>query len=270
MPIKGVPIGTCATAYDHPDLQETIILCFTQSLYFGNQMEHSLINPNQLRDFGIRVDSTPKQYDPNSNHVILITEEDVTIPLQLHGCISYFPTRLPTPQELQDCRYVELTSEKEWSPYSDRFTEQERPFANRVIAVTSTTERRHEIDAPALAQRLSISHHVAKYTLSSTSQLAIRHLNAPLRARVRTRQSSLRYHRLNTLLYSDTLFSNTKSTKGNTCAQLFVTDTQYVDIKGMKTKGEAGDKLNEFITTTGIPEGGLVTDGAKEELYGRW
>jgi len=155
-PIKGVPVGTCATAYDHPDLQETIILCFPQSLYFGSQMEHSLINPNQLRDFWIRVDSTPKQYDVNSNHAIIVPEEDVTIPLQLYGCISYFPTRLPTPQELNDCRYITLSNEKEWDPYSDRFTEQERPQVQRVVAATSTTDRRHEIDAPALAQRLPI------------------------------------------------------------------------------------------------------------------
>ena len=267
--IKGVPVGTCATAYDHPDLQETLILCFPQSLYFGNQMEHSLINPNQLRDFGIRVDSTPKQYDPNSNHAIMIPEEDIVIPLKLHGCISYFPTRLPTPQELNDCRYIELSSEQEWNPYSDRFGEQERPFRNRVVAATSTTDRRHEIDAPTLAQRLGVSHHVAKHTLGSTSQLAIRHLNAPMRSRVRTRQTPLRYRRLNALIYSDTLFSSTKSIRGNTCAQIFTTDKHFLDVHPMKTKGEAGDKLNEFLTTTGIPEG-LITDGAKEEFFGRW
>mmetsp|Transcript_163 Transcript_163/g.260 ORF Transcript_163/g.260 Transcript_163/m.260 type:complete len:281 (-) Transcript_163:159-1001(-) len=232
-------------------------------------MEHSFINPNQLHDFGIRVDSTRAQYDSNSCHAIIVPEEDINIPLCLHGCISYFPTCLPTSQELQDCRYIELSSEAEWNPYSDRFSEQERPFAHRIIAAMSTTEGRHEIEAPTLAQRLGISHHVAKFTSGSTSQLAVRHLNAPLRSRVRTRQSPLRYRRLNTYLYSDTLFSDTKSIRSIGCAQLFVTDKHYCDIKPMKTKGKAGDKLNEFITTTRIPEG-LITDGAKQEYHGRW
>jgi len=46
--LEGIPIGTCYTAIDHPVLQETIIGVFHQCLYFGSQMEESLINPNQL------------------------------------------------------------------------------------------------------------------------------------------------------------------------------------------------------------------------------
>ena len=37
----------------------------------------------------------------------------------------------------------------------------------------------------------------------------------------------------------------------------------------MKTKGDAGDKLNAFITKHGIPSS-LHTDGAKEEQLGKW
>jgi len=37
----------------------------------------------------------------------------------------------------------------------------------------------------------------------------------------------------------------------------------------MKTKGDAGDKLNTFISNVGIPLG-LITDGAKEENLGKW
>ena len=37
----------------------------------------------------------------------------------------------------------------------------------------------------------------------------------------------------------------------------------------MRTKGQAGDKLNQFITNTGISLG-LITDGAKEETLGQW
>ena len=37
----------------------------------------------------------------------------------------------------------------------------------------------------------------------------------------------------------------------------------------MPSKSEAGDKLNTFDTTIGIPDG-LATDNAKEETLGTW
>jgi len=46
--LENIPIGTYYTAIDHPGLQETIIRVFHECLYFGANMEESLINPNQL------------------------------------------------------------------------------------------------------------------------------------------------------------------------------------------------------------------------------
>ena len=60
--IEGVAIVTCATAYDHPGLQETLILIFHESLYFGAELEHSLICLNQLWDSRLIVDLCPRQY----------------------------------------------------------------------------------------------------------------------------------------------------------------------------------------------------------------
>ena len=102
-PIKDVPVATVATAYDDPITQETYILVFHEALYFGSSMEHSLISPMQLRHFGLRVDQTPKQYDRESLHGIAFPDQEdhqLVIPFQLHGCISYFPSRLPTQTEL--------------------------------------------------------------------------------------------------------------------------------------------------------------------------
>jgi hypothetical protein len=129
-PIKNVPVATCATAYDHVGLQETIILVFHETLYFGPAMEHSLLNPNQIRANGLIVDTCPRQYDKSSLHAIIHTKEDITMPLAMYGCISYLPTRLPTDIELKSCRYVEMTSESTWEPYSDSFKDCERQFRN--------------------------------------------------------------------------------------------------------------------------------------------
>ena len=281
-PIRDVPIATCATAYDHPGLQETLILVFHETLYFGSAMEHSLLNPNQIRANGLVVDTCPRQYDKSSLHAIVPTQEDITLPFQMFGCISYIPTRLPTNKELESCRYINMTCESEWQPYSDTFQEYERQFGNmthdaidsikhsRQIGANVSSDRRCEVDAATMAERLGISHHISGATLKCTTQMASRNITDPFVRRVRTRQSPLRYPHLADRVYSDTLFATTTSRpRANTCAQLFVTSQKFVKIYSMKTKGEAGDKLNQFVTSTGIPLG-LITDGAKEETLGRW
>mmetsp|Transcript_27017 Transcript_27017/g.74233 ORF Transcript_27017/g.74233 Transcript_27017/m.74233 type:complete len:123 (-) Transcript_27017:2242-2610(-) len=63
-PIKGIPIGTCVTAYTAPNGKVWLIY-FHEALYFGDKLSHSLICPNQIRDcHPNRVNETPRQYDP--------------------------------------------------------------------------------------------------------------------------------------------------------------------------------------------------------------
>jgi hypothetical protein len=57
-PITNVPIAKVATAYDHPT-GETFIIVFGQALYMGENLEHSLICPNQARTNGIIIDDVP-------------------------------------------------------------------------------------------------------------------------------------------------------------------------------------------------------------------
>lgn len=47
--LENVPVAQTATAYVDPDTGVTTILIFNETLYFGNAMDHSLINPNQIR-----------------------------------------------------------------------------------------------------------------------------------------------------------------------------------------------------------------------------
>ena len=51
--IEGVPIVSGETAWDDPITGQTYILVINEGLYIGNKMDHSLINPNQIRDYGI-------------------------------------------------------------------------------------------------------------------------------------------------------------------------------------------------------------------------
>ena len=51
-PKKDIPIVSGATAW-RDKTNEVYILVFNESLYYGTQLDHSLINPNQVRAFGI-------------------------------------------------------------------------------------------------------------------------------------------------------------------------------------------------------------------------
>ena len=251
-------------------------------------MEHSLISPMQLRHYGLQVDQTPRQYDKHSIHGIAFPQDDdhsLVIPFHLHGCISYFSSRVPTDDdEMQNCQYIYMTEDATWDPYSDKFRQAELPHMNTVDRINqpvadntghrtlglSSRDRRSTVEPPTLAKRLGISTYHAQLTLRNTTQLAVRTIASPLTQRVRTRQAQLRYPRLHCRLYSDTLFSECKSLLGNTCAQAFlVGDCGFSAIYGMPSKSEAGDKLNTFVKTYGIPEV-LITDGAKEETMGTW
>ena len=62
-PIRDIPVGTCATAYDDPNIGSTVLLMFGEMLYFGERLDHSLLCPNRIREHGNIVEDIPRQYD---------------------------------------------------------------------------------------------------------------------------------------------------------------------------------------------------------------
>jgi len=83
--------------------------------------------PNQLRSHGVIVVDIPIHLamNGNSTHSLYFLTEDVRLPLEMHGCISYLPTRLPSQEEIVNCTWLELTSDMEWDPYATEFKQQE-------------------------------------------------------------------------------------------------------------------------------------------------
>ena len=57
--IKAVPIVKAATAYDNPNTGETTILILNEAIWMGETMDHTLVNPNQLRTYGMTVQDNP-------------------------------------------------------------------------------------------------------------------------------------------------------------------------------------------------------------------
>ena len=113
-PLENVPIVTGATAWTDLDTNITYILVINEGLYYGTKLDHSLFNPNQLRSYGIPVWDNP--FDHERGLSIGPLEYDVVIPLQTQGTKIFFNTRAPTPDELQTCIHINLTSKDDWNP----------------------------------------------------------------------------------------------------------------------------------------------------------
>ena len=121
--ITGVPIVTGATAWTCQFSGMTYILVFNEVLWMEDVLDHSLINPNQLRQFGIVVQDNP--FSADETH-IATEDESLFIPLTSQGTTIFMNTRTPTDQELQECPHIEFTSRSPWNPHDVRFPEPTR------------------------------------------------------------------------------------------------------------------------------------------------
>ena len=136
---KDYGICTLGTVWTDPHSGEDYLLVIHQGIYLGDELKHSLVNPNQLRANGVQVDDCPSQFDPKSTHSIIINDPEITIPLKLHGIISYFHSRRPTEAEVHDLPRITLTGTADWDPRGDA-------IANMATAVVTTSDTQLEED----------------------------------------------------------------------------------------------------------------------------
>jgi hypothetical protein len=144
---KNVPIATGATAYTNKDTGEIYILIVNEGLWFGPKLDHSLINPNQLRHHGVDVWDNP--YD-STRPLSIQTEDGISIPLAFQGTVLFADTRTPTQTELDTCLQIHLTSVNDWNPQTvklssvSRSTEEEE--RNRFISAITATSYEPEVE----------------------------------------------------------------------------------------------------------------------------
>ena len=118
--ISNVPIVSGATAWTCPENGDTFILVFHEALWMGDVMDHTLVNPNQLRYFGITVQDNP--YAGIQMH--LATESgEMYFPLCSEGTTIYLDTRTPTDRELHECKHIQMSSKSPWDPHAVQFPE---------------------------------------------------------------------------------------------------------------------------------------------------
>ena len=101
--LADVPIVSGATAWNDEN-GTTFILVIHHALWMGAKLEHSLVNPNQIRFNGIRVMDDPTQEG------LGIHDKDSYIKMKMRGIVCYTNTRVPSAEELRKCDRIVLTS----------------------------------------------------------------------------------------------------------------------------------------------------------------
>jgi hypothetical protein len=148
-PIENVPIVSGATAYDDPVSGMTYILVFNEALYYGDKLDHTLINPNQVRSYGIPFWDNP--FDP-ARSLSIDVNDDFHIPLRTFGTKLLFTTRVPTPHELATCEHVQMTSAVPWNPADVLMVQathqggSAHPWRRQVATADSTYDRYEYVD----------------------------------------------------------------------------------------------------------------------------
>ena len=132
-PVKGVPIVCAATAWQSPNTGQVYILGFNEALYMPN-LNHSLLNPNQLRHHG-----TVVQDNPVSSAPIHIRTEDASfsMPLEMAGCTIFADTFTPTPKILNTSPRIILSSPHEWDPGNVIFPQTTRTLEEEIDSIRS-------------------------------------------------------------------------------------------------------------------------------------
>ena len=292
-PIENVPIVTAATAWDDPVTGETYILVVNEALYYGTKLDHSLINPNQIRSFGIDLWDNP--FD-KLRGLQMHVGSSVVVEMKTKGTKVLFESRSPTQTELNECHHIDITSRSEWNPSSVSMIEQlstknkpiTYPFGLKedLIARMTTvsmsevtryddtledlptrqtytsTERHAKMSAEVLADRFAIGVQRARDTMAATMQKGTRSAVLPISRRYRA-DRRFGVKRLSGKFSTDTLWGKTKSLRGNTCTQIYSHKCGFNSAYHMnKANNEnVGHSLTSFISDFGAPEH-LTYDGA--------
>ena len=134
------------------------------------------------------------------------------------------------------------------------FVEQPPDVAASVSGITAG--KSGGVSAERLATVLSIGHDDAARTLSVTTQLNRQSADSSLSRNFGTTDRRQRYKRLNSTVFTDTVYVTAKarSTRGNICSQVFVTDKSFLETYPMKDTKSYINVLKTFTKEVGVPD----------------
>ena len=118
-----------ATAWQSEDTAQIYILVMNEALWMGESMESILINPNQLRHYGMHIQDDPTSVRPLS----MISEDtEFAMTLKREGTILYFDTHAPTQKELETYPHIIISLEVSWNPIKVHFDENSHSLEEEV------------------------------------------------------------------------------------------------------------------------------------------
>ena len=123
------------------------------------------------------------------------------------------------------------------------------------------------VDPSHLSKIWKIDLKTAERTLEVVSQKGKRTDDPTLSRNYGTNDRMLRYKRINEYFFMDTFFATKKagkSSRGNICCQLFVTDKGFVYVVPMKSKAEVLQAVKQFAKEIGAPDA-IICDMAGEQ-----
>ena len=117
-----------------------------------------------------------------------------------------------------------------------------------------------------LSKIWNIKPELAAKALNQTTHLNRQGADNDLSRQFTTNDRMLRYKRIDSQFFTDTFFvtAKGKSTRGNTCSQIFVSDRGFVAIYPMESKGDFKNALHQFCKEVGVPVS-LVVDPSGEQ-----
>ena len=274
---RHIPVATCATVIREAKTGVELVLIGHQMLWFGEHLDKSLLNQNQIRFAGHTVKDDPTRVKEDG---FGIWADGIHIPFELQGTTVYFESRAPTFKEIEELPSVTLTRQELWDPRNVDLTQHDAsPYieaydasaagigqvsriltpagiSQELAALPSIkqvdTTRHSQVTPETISRKWKVGLETARATLRVTTQQGIRTAVSPITRRYRVDNLALHRNRLDTRLFTDTLFSKTLCLSGNKCAQVF-TDGQYTAVYPMASKSQAGHALAQFIDEVGVP-----------------
>jgi PAS domain-containing protein len=270
-------------------------LVINEGLYYGTKLDHSLLNPNQCRAYGIDFWDNP--YDKERG--LRIDADESSIALKTKGTKIFFKSRSPSQRELQNCHFITLTSKTEWNPSKITMSETQTKVENddtiekglkerlldnlpRGVATLSrygdvledvptrqtytSTERHLQTSAEVLADRFAIGLQRAKDTIRATHQRSTRSAILPISRRYRA-DRRFAVKRLSGKFATDTLWAKCKSLNGNVAAQIYSNKCRFNKVYPMDKANnqKVGESLKFFINDFGAADE-LTYDGAAVQV----
>eukprot|EP00980_Cylindrotheca_fusiformis_P018168 scaffold5886_cov93-Cylindrotheca_fusiformis.AAC.2 len=208
-----------------------------------------------------------------------------------------------------DCIHVHMTCDKPWQPYTEKeaeheerlraalqnetiydrssrhiqalsqiskalsttmFTKQILHDTHRFSSAVQSQARKGTVTKEQLARRWRCSLDVAERTLEKTTQRAVRNFtHATAGRRIKPTAYQLRYPRIRTPMYTDTLHGPCKSWEGNKYLAIYCTKFQWCRGYPLKTKDESHYSLDKLFRSVGFPEA-MIPDNALELTQGEF